>query len=164
MLLLFLTGNYEKNSTHWSANPVQKNTEQLKSFICRTAALVFVLICFVHLAWQQILQSYQEWMNLLHISKTTWIAGTFHTAEWNLYETEGPRTNNHLEGWHNCLWRVVGKSHPNIFECVEVFQREQVSTEVRYSSLQQVHVHLVRKRKLQRKISTLRYSKKDLAV
>ena len=41
-------------------------------------------------------------------------------------------TNNHLEGWHNCLRRVVGKSHPNIFECVEVFQREQVSTEARF--------------------------------
>ena len=36
---------------------------------------------------------------------------------------------------HNRLWRVVGKSHPNIFECVEVFQREQVSTEV---SIQQL--------------------------
>ena len=67
--------------------------------------------------------------------ETTWIAGTFQTAEWNLYETEGPRTNNHLEGWHNCLWRVVGKSHSNIFECVEVFQREQVITEV---SIQQL--------------------------
>ena len=67
--------------------------------------------------------------------ETTWIAGTFRTAEWNLYETEGPWTNNHLEGWNNHLWRVVGKSYPNIFECVEVFQREQVSTEV---SIQQL--------------------------
>ena len=40
-----------------------------------------------------------------------------------------------MEGWHNRLQRVVGKSHPNIFECVEVFQREQVSTEV---SIQQL--------------------------
>ena len=29
-------------------------TDQLKSFICRTAALVFVPVCFVHLAWQRI--------------------------------------------------------------------------------------------------------------
>ena len=35
-----------------------------------------------------------------------------------------------MQGWYNHLRRVVGKSHPNIFECVEVFQREQVSTEV----------------------------------
>ena len=36
--------------------------------------------------------------------------------KWNLYETEGPRTNNHLEGCYNHLRRVVGKSHTNIFE------------------------------------------------
>ena len=27
--------------------------------------------------------------------ETTWIAGTFYTAEWNLYETEGRQRNNH---------------------------------------------------------------------
>ena len=31
--------------------------------------------------------------------------------------------------------QLVGKSHPNIFLCVEVFQREQVSTDV---SIQQL--------------------------
>ena len=62
--------------------------------------------------------------------ETTWIAGTFHTAEWNLYETEGPQTNYHLEAWDNRLQQIGGKSHPNIFEYVEVFQREQVRTEV----------------------------------
>ena len=47
-----------------------------------------------------------------------------------LVQTKGPRTNNHLDNWHNRLRQVVGKSHPNIFECVEVFQREEASTEV----------------------------------
>ena len=32
----------------------KQNTDQLKSFIHRTAALVFVPICFVRLAWQGI--------------------------------------------------------------------------------------------------------------
>ena len=45
-----------------------------------------------------------------------------------LVQTKGPRTNNQL-----C--QVVGKSHLNIFECVEVFQREKVSTQV---SIQQL--------------------------
>ena len=44
--------------------------------------------------------------------------------------TKGPQTNNHLKGWDNRLRQIGGKSHPNIFEYVEVFQREQVSTEV----------------------------------
>ena len=63
------------------------------------------------------------------------IAGTFCAADWNLYKAEGPQTSNHSEGWHNCLWWVVDKSNPNIFECVEVFKKEQVSTEV---SIQQL--------------------------
>ena len=34
------------------------------------------------------------------------------------------RTNNHVEGWHSRLKKVVGKAHPNIFEIVEVFKKE----------------------------------------
>ena len=59
-----------------------------------------------------------------------WIAGTFYAADWNLDKTDGLWMNNHLEGWYNHLPRVVGISHPNIFECVEVFQRERVSIEI----------------------------------
>ena len=110
----------------------KENTEQLKSFVRRTAALAFAPIRFVRLAWQGIKADTPELPRIdefVMYFETTWIAGTFHTSEW---ETEGPRTNNHLEGWHNRLRRVVGKYHPNIFECVEVFQREQVSTEARF--------------------------------
>ena len=32
----------------------KQNIDQLKSFIHRTAALAFVLICFLYLAWQGI--------------------------------------------------------------------------------------------------------------
>ena len=43
---------------------------------------------------------------------------------------EGPKTNNHVEGWHKKINRAVGKAHPNIFELVELFKIEQVNTEV----------------------------------
>ena len=88
---------------------------------------------FCCLAWQRIKADTPELPRIdefITYFETRWIAGTFHTAEWNLYETEGPQTSNHLQGWHDRLEQVVGKSHLNIFECVEVFQREQVSTEV----------------------------------
>ena len=48
------------------------------------------------------------------------------------------RTNNHVEGWHGWhsrLKKVVGKAHPNIFEIVEVFKKEQASTEVSLTQL-----------------------------
>ena len=48
------------------------------------------------------------------------------------------RTNNYVEGWHGWhsrLKKVVGKAHPNIFEIVEVFKKEQASTEVSLTQL-----------------------------
>ena len=90
-----MPGDYEKNSRDWFANPVQTNMDQLKSFIHRTAALAFVFICFLYLAWQGIKADIPELPRIdkfITYFETTWIARTFHTAEWNLYETEEPRT------------------------------------------------------------------------
>lgn len=40
-----------------------------------------------------------------------------------------PRTNNHCEGWHNKVNRMVGSSHPTIFKLIEGLQKEQQNTE-----------------------------------
>ena len=47
---------------------------------------------------------------------------------WNVYQSDSFKTNNHLEGWHNRLKRLVGKAHPNVYEFVEVIQKEQTAT------------------------------------
>ena len=65
----------------------------------------------------------------------TWLNGSFPIASWNHYATEGPRTNNHVEGWHKKLNVAAGKTHPNVFEIVEVFQQEQAMTEVTLQQL-----------------------------
>ena len=49
---------------------------------------------------------------------------------WNIYRNDSFRTNNHLEGWHNYLKRLVGKAHPNFYEFVEIIQKEQTATKV----------------------------------
>ena len=41
------------------------------------------------------------------------------------------RGSTHLEGWHSRLKKVVGKSHPNIYELVDVFKREETSTKMK---------------------------------
>ena len=84
-------------------------------FIRRTAALAFVPVCFVRLAWQ---------------------ASNFPLTMWNVYWSDSFRTNNHLEGWHNHLKRLVGKAHPNVYEFVEVIQKEQTTTEVSITQLE----------------------------
>ena len=65
----------------------KENKEQLKSFVRRTAALAFVPIHFVRLAWQGIKADTPELPRIdefVMYFETTWIAGTFHASEWNL--------------------------------------------------------------------------------
>ena len=47
------------------------------------------------------------------------------------YDYDGPRTNNHVEGWHSRLKRIMGKPHPNIFEIVDVVRKEQATIEMK---------------------------------
>ena len=52
-----------------------------------------------------------------------------HPSEWCVYDEDGPRTNNHIEGQHK-MNKIGGKGHPNIYEVVELFKTEQAATEV----------------------------------
>ena len=47
-----------------------------------------------------------------------------------MYNEDGPQTNNHVDGCHNKINRLAGKSHPNIYEIVKLFTTEQAATEV----------------------------------
>ena len=66
---------------------------------------------------------------------TTWIEGLWPMHMWNHFGNEGHRTNNHLEGWHHKLNKLAQKSHPNIFEVVQLLQREQSVNEVKVKQL-----------------------------
>ncbi|XP_067676265.1 uncharacterized protein [Haliotis asinina] len=62
---------------------------------------------------------------------TSWVEGQGFIPEiWNHFENQGHRTNNRLEGWHNKIKKLLKKSHPNTFEVIQLFQREQSLTEV----------------------------------
>ena len=68
----------------------------------------------------------------------TWLVGNFGPRLWNIISSDAssPRTNNHLEGWHNKLKRIARKAHPNMFELVKIFKQEQSSTEVSIAQLE----------------------------
>ena len=93
-----------------------RSDEETKQFLRTTAALAFVPIRFVRLAWQGIkastpthLPRIEEFVEYL---ESTWLIGNFPVQMWNVYENEDCRTNNHLEEWHKQLKCLVGKSHP----------------------------------------------------
>ena len=47
-----------------------------------------------------------------------------------MYSTDDTKTNNYTEVWHSRIKHVVRKAYPNMFECVEVFQKEQGATKI----------------------------------
>ena len=57
--------------------------------------------------------------------ESTWISGQYRFRQWNYFDFQGPRTNNNVEGWHSRLKKVVGKPHPNLYEIIYVFKREE---------------------------------------
>ena len=63
----------------------------------------------------------------------TWLMGNYPLPLWNVCESGSVCTNNHVEGWHSRLKKVVGKAHPN--KIVEVFKKEQALTEVSLAQL-----------------------------
>ena len=104
-----------------------------------TKLVLYVMILYLETDWSRIrplpstnlkltLHNILKLINLSHILKQL--------GEWNVHDTDSVRTNNHVEGWHSHLKRIVGKPHPNIYECVQVFQREQAATEVTIIQIQ----------------------------
>ncbi len=67
---------------------------------------------------------------------STWISGNYPPVIWNICEIGDCRTNNNLEGWHSKLRKVVGKTHPNVYEIVRTFKMEQAAAEVSVAQLQ----------------------------
>lgn len=89
----------------------------------------------------------------------TWVDGRFPQATWNHYQTEGPRTNNHLEGWHNKLKKRVKTAHPNIFKIVSEFQKEQAANEVKivqYAAGGQKRKRMKKYREVEERLDTLK--------
>ena len=62
------------------------------------------------------------------------MSGAYPLSSWNVHNLSC-RTNNHMEGWHSKLKKVVGKAHPNVFEIVRIFKMEQAAVDVAVAQL-----------------------------
>ena len=60
----------------------------------------------------------------------TWIGSNalFPQEMWTRYNVPGPRTNNHLEGWHNSLKNTIRRHKPDIYTFIEAIKVQQTST------------------------------------
>ena len=89
-----------------------REDQAVSSFVRQTVALAFVPLRFVRLAWQGIKMTSPNIPNIddfITYFEETWLVGNFTPSLSNVYymDTSSPRTNNHVEGWHNKLKRVV---------------------------------------------------------
>ena len=103
----------------------------------KSAAIAFVPPNFVHVSWDGLntempdderLESYATYID------QTWMNGNFRPRMWNYYAQRSK--SNYLEGWHNRMKRILRRAHPNLYEMLELFQREQAATEVTIQQLE----------------------------
>ena len=70
---------------------------------------------FVRVAWQGIQQDApdddERVDTFVDYFDQTWINGRFLIHIWNHHNTDGARTNNHVEGWHAKINRVEEKGY-----------------------------------------------------
>ena len=128
-----------------------REKDEIRDFIQRSAAISFVPPNFVRVAWTGVkadmpddarVKEYVEYFD------KTWMDGQFRLRMWNHYAQTGPRTNNHLEGWHNRLKRLSRKAHPNLYEVLELFQREEAASSVTITQLEAGGVRKAKRRKV----------------
>ena len=99
----------------------------------------------------------------------TWMNGQFSYHQWNYFNYIGPRTNNHVEGWHSRLSKVVGKPHPNVYELVDVIKREEATSKLKLQQYESGVVLPARRRKVrerERRLTTLfdRFDNGDMST
>ncbi|CAF0799060.1 unnamed protein product [Brachionus calyciflorus] len=76
----------------------------------------------------------KTYKNFLTYFEDTWFEGNFESKLWNHAYTIGPRTNNHVEGFHNKLNKWIVKPHPNIYQLISVFQKIDTKIHIDYQT------------------------------
>ena len=144
-----------------------KEDEFIRRFMQKSAAIAFVPPSFVRVSWNGLkadmpdnskVQSYADYFD------ETWMNGQFRPRMWNYYAHSGPRTNNHLEGWHNRMKRIARKAHPNLYEVLELFQREQAATEVTIQQLEAGGIRKAKRRKVVQREEKIKSLQDELAA
>jgi len=114
-----------------------EENEAVNQMVRRCSALPLVNINEIDEVWETIFNdsptSDNDCIRFLDYVVNTWVDDVdslFHRSLWSHSENFGVRTNNHLEGWHNRLNRLIPRCHPNVFQLISIFQSEQQKRDV----------------------------------
>ena len=70
----------------------------------------------------------------------------WHRRAWNHYDNDGPRTTNHVEGWHHNIYNQLRHCHPSIYTLVDKDHTEPAANEARLFQHANGAKQLLRKR------------------
>ena len=109
-----------------------RENDNVRLFIRRAVVLPLVPSELIEEAWSNALADSDEIaINIsafANYATEYWIEVN-NRQQWNHFDNEGPRTNNHLEGWHGRLKKHLNHAHPNnIFVLIELLQKTQANT------------------------------------
>ena len=96
----------------------KKRNNNITQLVRQAAVLPLIPQHLVEDIWPNILEDQGEADNISEVRHFLW----------NNYQTEGPSTSIHLEGWHNKI-KKVQHVHPNIYQIIELLQKSQAVTE-----------------------------------
>jgi hypothetical protein len=126
MVVSFITLKPYEEIPHWSTSHLQKQRQHsttCKKSSCSTTRTDMGLIEDL---WFNALNNLEDidipanTTTFTDYLTTQWIDGD--RKVWNHFNTDGPRTTNHIEGWHNKLKKKVSHAHPNIYTLINTFK------------------------------------------
>jgi hypothetical protein len=103
---------------------------QLRKWLKLFKGLSFVPLNLVTVAFNYIVSikplsdHIEKIVSFINYYRSTWLdsSSMFPPKIWNHYDTIGPRTNNHVEGYNFKLNRYSFCNHPNIFELINLLK------------------------------------------
>ncbi|CAF1083575.1 unnamed protein product [Brachionus calyciflorus] len=80
----------------------------------------------------QTLKNNSKFSKFLNYFYETWMHGDFEINLWNQFHNNGPRTNNHLEGFHRKIDIDLIASHPNLYYFIDYIKKIEAQLVLTY--------------------------------
>ena len=128
-----------------------RDDEEVHRLVRRAAVLPLVPQADVTDVWFNAMEDMDNSNSLVNTTSftdyvvTNWVETNRHL--WNHYQTEGPRTINHLEGWHSSMKKTIQVPHPNIYRLLTHLKEEQAVNEVTHIQYSAGGLRPVKRRK-----------------
>jgi len=111
-----------------------RDNDDVKTLVRRAAILPLVPLDAIEDVWLQALEDRDD-TDIIDLTQPftdyvteQWVEGD--RQQWNHFETEGPRTNNSVEGWHSKLKKMTQHAHPNIYSAIQTFKNIQNANDI----------------------------------